>query len=190
MRKLVGFTLIELLVAIGIISMLVVFAYATVGSLQDDQLLKQSSTDIISLLRLAQSNATARLICKDASGIPHEGASWMVVFNTGAKTIDLKCSDNTSPIKTLSLPTGIQIDGIATTPLCATPNLPVTFTFMPLSGSVSFSDSTSPQPTCITGKDVTVVVKNTNLTCSTNCSNPCNESSKCIKIDSGGAIDN
>ena len=112
LKSATGFTLVELLVVIAIMGIIGTFVLANYRSFGEDQSLKNASLDIQSLLRQAQTNATANVQCSS----DNRGALWQVVITSGTSSIDLKCgelSPTPTPAptikKTLPMPTNIRI---------------------------------------------------------------------------------
>ena len=141
-----GFTLVELMVVISILSLLGLVSYANIRKFREGQVIEKSASDLQSLLRLAQSNATARLKCNGQFG-----ATWLVEF-ANRQTINLKCYVNgpASTQQTLSFSgTNIQVNiiqgrqGISTCDSSFTPSVTNTIEirFAPLYGTVMFYDS-------------------------------------------------
>lgn len=148
MRKSVyGFTLIELLVAIAIMAITGMYILSNYSSFGEDQNLKNAALDIQSLLRQAQSSATANVKCDTQFG-----ATWQVEF-ADATTVNLKCQEPLASSilkKTLTLGTNIQISihtgeitqrrgaGISAvmTPCPEDLSDPVTISFAPLDGKI------------------------------------------------------
>lgn len=128
-----GFTLVELLVVIAIMGLVGMYVLSNYGSFGEDQKLKNAALDVASLLKTAQTNATANVKCNSQFG-----ATWKVEF-TNSTTLNLKCSLSSDSQKTLSL------DKIATTITQSTTGsncpTPPFASFEPLSGLVSFGDS-------------------------------------------------
>lgn len=122
-----AFTLVELLVVIAIMGMIGTFVLANYRSFGEDQKLKNASLDIQSLLRQAQTNATANVKCDTNSG-----ALWQVEYADN-RTINLKCQElPASSIlkKTLPLGANIEIQSI-----CG--SYPLVLSFDPVSGKVN-----------------------------------------------------
>lgn len=136
-----GFTLIELLVVIAIMGIVGTFALANYRNFGADQNLKNASLDIQSLLRQAQTNATANVFCSTGSG----GARWEITFGTAIATnVSMNCqhslpSVTPTPIikKTLVMPADIQIQGLT----AANCPAPATISFVPVTGKVEFLNS-------------------------------------------------
>src|SRR5258708_39223511 len=88
-----GFTLIEILVAVSIIGMLAISIIPGFRRFNDDQLLKNATSDLVQQIRKAQINSQSRLLCSD--GKP--SFSWGVTFNvsSGKSTYQLvsQCQD-------------------------------------------------------------------------------------------------
>lgn len=135
-----GFTLVELLVVLSIMAILGVVAFANFGTLREDQALKGAAFDAQSQLRVAQTNATANLKCSEQTAL-----AWRTQFVKVGSEYQVKtfCQYTGGegpvwfPVKTVTLPSEILIEKIAThDPSCFTPN-PTNPTFQPI--SVTFS---------------------------------------------------
>lgn len=99
MNKFSGFTLIELLVVIAIMALIGTYVLSNYGRFGEDQKLKNTALDIVSLLKTAQTNATSGSKCQNLSSL-----SWLVAF-TNNTTLDLKCqnsSGTSGSIKSIS----------------------------------------------------------------------------------------
>ncbi|MDD5416010.1 MAG: prepilin-type N-terminal cleavage/methylation domain-containing protein [Candidatus Daviesbacteria bacterium] len=134
-----AFTLIELLVVIAITAVIGIYTLINSRSFGEDQNLKNASLDIQSLLRQAQTNATANAKCNIGYG-----AIWQVEF-ANLVTINLKCME---PVSSSVLKKTLQLDANNTLkpPITGTgfncPTLPpFTINFDPLTGKVGFGDS-------------------------------------------------
>lgn len=136
-----AFTLIELLVVMAIMGIIGVYTLANYKSFGEDQNLKNAILDITTLLRQAQTNATASTICTTAGG-----ATWRVNFKTN-NTLELQCiqSSQTSftTKKTMVLDRNITIaSGITGEEGCVTfPNAPpFSIDFAPVGGKITLAD--------------------------------------------------
>lgn len=155
---------------ISVIAILVALAYANIGTLQEDQLLKGTASDVQSVIRLAQSNATSRLKC---GGL--EGANWLIEIANDT-TLNLKCSTQVSAVKSLNFPSGIHINSITKSNGTCPALYPVTINYSALFGDVSFSDLVN---TCFPNTmGVTLTLESTKT-----------NDTKLIKIDKGGSVD-
>ena len=138
-----GFTLVELLVVIAIMGIVGIVAFANYGNLKKDQDLRAAASSIHSLIRLAQANSTARLKC--GNDITGSGADWIISFASDRITINLNCQIGANPIvpdvvPPIVLANNITIDSISGDIGC-NGDLPVTVTYSPLYGGVSFTDA-------------------------------------------------
>ncbi len=169
-----GFTLIELLVLLSIIAGLALFGFANYRSLKESQNLKNSSSDIQSLIRQAEFNAASRLNCSGGAG-----PNWFI-YLTDATHLDLRCQVTGGPVvivKTVVLSNNILINSIAGT--CQA-TFPVKISFAPLTGAVTFADPND-TPACLSGAavtNVTITVVNNNTS-----------ETKIFKLSQGGALD-
>lgn len=108
-----AFTLVELLVVITIMAIIGTFTVANFGSFGKDKELQNAALDVQSLLRTAQTNASANVKCPN--DIPSK--KWLVNF-ISSQRIDLDCADSTggvSSVKSLSLGNDIQLGAIENT---------------------------------------------------------------------------
>lgn len=171
-----GFTLVELLVVVAIMAITGVFAFANFASFGEDKKLTNTTLEIQSLLKTAQTNAISNVKCSDDSF----NAIWKVEFLIDNKTINLKCN-NDSPIKTVTLDkisANISIDSVSgqtSIPSSECPDLPFTTTFDRLTGKIKVEGEDYKD--CIA---MTVVVKNSKITTGLN--------TKSLKIEKGGRI--
>ena len=176
-----GYTLIELLVVISIIAILSVIAFVNIKDFSSAQALKKAAGEVQSILRLAQSNASSSTQCNDNS----YGVAWGITFAVDQRTITLNCNSNATPYKTLTFPTGINIQSITSTnptnnTVVCTLNLPVKVSYSALKGlpTVSNNDhrSSDSTDTCLgQGQNV-----NINITK--------NSDTKVVNFTSGGGI--
>lgn len=154
-----GFTLVEILVVIAIIGILGTAGYVNYRAFSYEQIMDDGVNRIQSILRQAQTSATASIKCKEVGS-----TKWLAEFKN-ATTVDLSCvrADNAQveQIKREPLTTSIRINSIwgnASCPegrVCAQslcyssfPTNPMTVSFDTLSGKVSFSDQ-DPFKICI-----------------------------------------
>lgn len=152
-----GFTLIEILVGLAVVAVLGIAGYINYRTFSQEQVMDDAVSKAQSLLRTAQTNATASLKCETVAS-----TEWMVVF-TNTTTLQLQCKrlDNLQEktIKQLILTNNVQIDSIGT--LSCTALFPMTIGFNTLSGKVSFSDP-NPRRICIERlNEITVKIKHT-----------------------------
>lgn len=82
-----GFTLVEILIITGMMAIIGVIVFANFRSGKEEQILQKSLFETQSVLRLAQSNASASVVCDNLGG----GSKWQVVINSSTDVIDLKC---------------------------------------------------------------------------------------------------
>lgn len=168
-----GYTLIELLVVISIISIMSVMGFISFKGFASDQVSKKAAGQVQTILRLAQSNATSATLCNGQGAL-----SWYLKFLSNAKTIELHCSNNSADYLQR-----IYILDNATVSIKCSPasisslSLPVTISYSPLSGTVSFTGDTL--DTCIS-QATSLFIKITNS------QDPA--STKSLTISKGGTI--
>lgn len=154
-----GFGLIELLVVMAIMAIISAYTFANYRSFGEDEYLKNKVLDIQSMLRLAQSSATANAICN--TNTEEYGAIWRVAFSIDAqKSINLRCQRIPCPIgqtcpitlkKTIVPGADLRIQTIRPTDPAVSPDkcpqaLPLQIHFAPLTGKLSFfPDGAYPQ---------------------------------------------
>lgn len=171
-----GYTLIELLVVLAIMSILGTIAFINFKTFSQDQVLNKALGEMQSFLRLAQSNATSSVKCGNISG-----ASWAVKFLVDKININLACGPTDSVQKTLTLEntqvTSIQCSPADSTcpPTGSTFNPPLTISYSPLYGNVTFSQG----DLCVANASTLMIVLKNLL----------NNKFKCFTISKGGAID-
>ncbi|MEK7617291.1 MAG: type II secretion system protein [Patescibacteria group bacterium] len=152
-----GYTLIELLVVISIMAILGVAVYTSSKSSSQNQAVKKAQGELQSYLRLAQSNATSSLKCKN-SILP---TKWYLQFSDDRQNIRLKCDADTNDQKILPLDPNVEIESIyydsSSCPSSFTSSTinPVQVYFTALYGQVSFNDALN---SCI-GAGLTLTVK-------------------------------
>ena len=169
MKKLNGYSLVELLVVISVISILGIAGYANFKKFSADQVTKKAITEVQSVLRLAQGNATSSTLC---SGL--EGKKWSVIFNSG--NLDLSCGGN-PPGRTYTLQKA-TIDSIIGSDCGVIPlNLPATFNYTFGVGTLIVS-STGATSACLLSGSWTFTLKNIQ-----------DGSTRSFKLSKGGAID-
>ncbi|OGE30615.1 hypothetical protein A2631_03600 [Candidatus Daviesbacteria bacterium RIFCSPHIGHO2_01_FULL_44_29] len=112
-----GFTLIEILVTIGILAMLSLFIIPNFRRFNDEQILRNSSSDLLQAIRKAQINAQAHVRCPDNN----PSFSWGVTIDPSEASYKLvaECQDPTVNYTTYdfseagtSLPSGVSINTI------------------------------------------------------------------------------
>lgn len=127
-----GYTLIELLVVLAILSLIGVAAFTRLKPFSKEKALDKGLDQIHSMLRLAQSNATAAFKC-DGS-VSH----WMVEFKPSKKDIALRCGASGDK-QTLNLEDDVMVDSIsASCSGISFPSQPVTVLYTPLYGKTEF----------------------------------------------------
>ena len=129
MPKSRGFTLIDLLVVRAIMAVIGVYTLSSYRSFGEDQNLKNAVLDVVSLLRQAQTNATANVVCNNGTW------PWQVQF-VNSTTANLKCSGSASVVK--SLPPWDQSISIQSFSGTSCPTSNPTVNFIPLKGSIEF----------------------------------------------------
>lgn len=172
-----GYTLIELLIVLTIMAILSIVVFINYKTFSQDQILNKALGQVQTMLRLAQSNATASLNCGSSSGV-----SWAVQFLLDKRTLELTCGPTDSVQKSLTLENS-EITSIKCSPpdsTCppqgATFSPPLKISFSTLYGKVTFIKSGE---SCVdTAQSVMVVLKNLK-----------NNNNKCFTISKGGAID-
>lgn len=135
-----GYTLIELLVVITILGILSVVMFLNIKNSSQDLALDKNIDEVQTMLRLAQSNATAAVKCNGSSAI-----SWMVEFDTSQQDVSLICNNSTEPPvikKELKMETDdIEVLSISTGEACFSttyPTYPLTVIFSSPFGKVDF----------------------------------------------------
>lgn len=137
-----GYTLIELLVVLAIIAILAIFVFANYKDFSSGQVLIRATSQIQSLLRLAQTNASSNVLCNGISA-----TEWFVVFtnSSSTSTVDLYCKTTTeNKIKTVTLAQGVTFDPSTYDPpdgssCSAFPEKPFIISYQPLVGKINFS---------------------------------------------------
>lgn len=168
-----GYTLVELLVVLVIIAIISLIGFINYKSFAADQIIQKAVGVVQSTIRLAQSNATASVLCNT-----NASSSWAVKLDSGS--IDLSCrqTDQTTDLlqKTYLLENA-QIDKLK----CGGRDLefgpPVTLTYLTGAGTLTFSGSDSCLPNA---PSLQITIKNIQ--------NP-NVSPRPFTISKGGAID-
>lgn len=138
-----GFTLVELLVVLAIMAIVGVFTLANYKSFGEDQKLKSAVLNIQSLLRQAQTNATANVKCDTSTDVLY-GATWMVTFDN-TTTFRLQCTNDRSNIYSQKTSQPDPNDPNITMQVDPSLNCPdsgqiFSITFAPLSGKIEFRD--------------------------------------------------
>lgn len=171
-----AFTLIELLVVLTIIAVLTVVVFINFRTFSQDQVLNKASGQLKTILREAQSNATSGLKCAGVGGAP-----WAVRFLSDKVKLDLICGPSGAAQKTLTLDnteiSSIQCSSTSSTcpPTGSTFGLPLTVSFSPLSGNVTFLEGDS----CVANaSNLMIALRNLK-----------NNNNKCLTVSKGGAID-
>lgn len=175
MKSECGFTLVELMVVIAITAILGVVAFVNFKDFAQDQILTKAQGQIQTYLRLAQANATAGVICNNQGGV-----SWSAKFDVNK--VKLSCGTSASEQKTQDFE-GVEVISIQCSPAsnasCPPDGLtfspPLTVSFAPLNGNLSFTDGDA----CITSASTMMIVLR----------NQKNDAKKCFTISKGGAID-
>lgn len=165
--KSAGYTLIELIVVLTILTIIGVLALANYKPFGEDQNLKNTVSDVQSILRQAQTGATTNTLC---NGSP--AATWYVELFKSLQYVILKCQvppAGAIQIKALQL-TGNTIDSISEAAGCS-PTTDLRVSFAPLNSTATFLGS----PTTCPGFEVTFKNSKTGNT-------------KKLKIESGGRI--
>ncbi len=153
---------------VSLISIVTVAIYAGSRSFSQDQTLIKSVSEIQSLIRLAQTNATAGANC--GANAP---SSWSVVFNSGGTSLGLVCNGAVIT-RTLNLDS-TQVTSILGSTCPSASTLPVNVNFASVFGKVSFAAA----DVCIgRSGSLTVTLNNTK-----------NNNTKVIRVNSGGSID-
>lgn len=174
-----GFTLVELLVVVAAIAIISAAGYTYQASTRESQKLKIAANTLQSMLREAQTYASARRVCNGVAG-----ATWMVHFDSSSQPVKIECQETGAPtpttIKSYSLEPNIQIASIYHTiiPNCISsyPTTEIFVEFSPLYGNVTFDET--PTQSCPISKDyIKVQLENTKTT-----------ERKDITIDKGGFI--
>lgn len=180
-----GFTLIELLVVISIIAILGVAVFINYKDFSQNQVLDEALGQVQTYLRLAQANATSSTLClvTQLDGTKEEvgGVSWSAKF-VDKDRLSLTCGTPDSEQKTQTLE-DVEVASIQCSPTSnancppddSTFSPPLTVSFAPLNGNVSFTDSDS----CVTSASTLMIILR----------NQKNDAKKCFTISKGGAID-
>ncbi len=174
-----AFTLIELLVVISIIAILGVAVLINYKDFSQNQVLDEAISQVQTLLRLAQANASAGVVCQNQGG-----ADWRVNFKLDMISLDLECSLNnfvdTYPVKTLTLKNA-QIDSVKS-PTCSascssSSCLPLYVAYSKVDSSVKINGND--QSSCFNSSNQILI----------NIQNLKTKNIKSFTISKGGAID-
>ena len=168
-----GFTLIELLVVMTIVAILGVGAFVNFKDFTQNQTLKKSLSQVQSLLRLAQANSTANVLCQTQSGV-----DWTVYFKTDKVNIDLICGPSHTLIKTAVLE-GVQVNSVKGSACSSETSLPLQVTYSKLPHKVNFDSVDGNSDACLE-RSSSVLVNFKNLK---------TQEVKGFTISKGGAID-
>ncbi len=169
-----GYTLIELLVVMAIMSIMAVVGFVNFKDFSSEQVTVKAIGQIQSLLRLAQSNATSGILCS----APQAAKLWYLVITS--TNVDLSCDTATT---VNAYHRGYPTDNVTISVKCSTGDtsgitLPVTISYFPLSGQISFK-----------GSDSSTVCSNTNSLFITATNTQNISLTKSLTISKGGAID-
>lgn len=181
-----GYTLIELLIVISIMAILGVIGFVGFKNFAEDQILTKAVGVVQTVLRLAQSNATAGTFCNGSGG-----AIWRVKFEDPLK-LDLICalpiatppvaytlrSYNLENAKVLSI-----TSSACSSPPPIFPGYYLFVNYSPLSGKVDFYRADG-NNSCINGNQS---IPNPTLTIELQ--NTKNNKTKKIILSKGGSID-
>lgn len=112
MRSARGFTLIELLIVISIMAIMGTFAIANYRTFGEDKDLENAALDVVSFIRMAQTNATTNLKC-----VLEYGGIWQIEYFSRT-VINLNCKEAASFInkKKLQMKANIKVDLITGNP--------------------------------------------------------------------------
>lgn len=91
-----GFTLVEILVVMGVMAIIGVVVFANFRNGKEEQLLQKALSETQSVLKLAQSNASASVVCGNLGG----GSYWQVQINPSLEKIILGCSKGEGEVQT------------------------------------------------------------------------------------------
>ncbi len=173
-----GYTLVKLLVVMTILSIIGLTSFINLGNFREDKLLDVSWTNLQSLIRAAQSNASTGVFC---SGVG--GATWSIEFKDN-KTINLNCQaasqQNAINVSTNSLGGNVQVQSISGNSGCSGA-FPTTVNFLPVSKGITFTDLIN---TCIApSQSLTVSLSKAGVQCIDNPS-----ACRTVTINKGGSI--
>lgn len=105
MPKSSGFTLVEILVAISITAVIAAVAIPNLRKFNEDQQVRNASTQLVSDLRKLQSNASSGLKCPSGSS----STAWKVVLSTNSYEQFCTDSSDDQSLGISSLPSGATI---------------------------------------------------------------------------------
>ena len=174
-----GYSLIELLVVIVIMSIIGVVGFINYKHFVTSQITTNAITQIQSILRLAQSNATSSVLCNDNPPNPNV-SPWSLSFNPGS--ITLSCGPSNSPWKTYNLENATIDSIIGTSSSCGNASVPFPFKIsFDNFGSLTFSTpgSLTYSATCLQSASWVFTIRNAND----------NSPPKNFSISKGGAVD-
>ncbi len=167
-----GYTLIELLIVMTIMAMVGLVGYVNYKQFSASQITTNAVTQIQSILRLAQSNATSSVLCNDN---PASVSPWSLSFNANQTSITLACGPSNSPWKTYNLENA-KIDNSIAGSTCISPaTLPFTISYS--NTSVLTFSSAGSTATCLQSASWIFTVRNIN-----------DNSTKSFSISKGGAV--
>lgn len=177
-----GYTLIELLVVISIIALISIVGFVNFKNFSQEQVAVKAQGQVQTILRLAQSNATASVVC--GSSVP---PAWTIELRD-RNNIYLKCLgvdqrtyalDSSAVVDSISGMNSISGSSCASS-LTSTPN-PITtqidISFTNLNGVVNFTDS-DPTNNCLPNSTSLIITLKNNNT----------DATKNVIISKGGAI--
>lgn len=150
-----GFTLIELLVAISILAVVGMYFLVDFGPFKKEQALITVTNNIQSFIRVAQTNATAGVLCAPVAGKESAGSPWSVNLLLSEKKLEIIC-ENTDPAveKVLNLPSDMTFQLKLGTTICEADNCGIQkIRFSSVYGSVCFEKS---DKTCDTSKSLEI----------------------------------
>ncbi|MBI2017856.1 prepilin-type N-terminal cleavage/methylation domain-containing protein [Candidatus Daviesbacteria bacterium] len=136
-RSQMGFTLVEILVVIAIIGIIGAYIFVNFQSSKEEQKVQKELLQIQSTLKLAQSNASASVVCDDLGG----GALWQVELNPSSETVKIGClkeGEDLRPKKTYALETGVNMTFFCPGTGSSFSSI-VTITYAPFSGLPAFA---------------------------------------------------
>lgn len=141
-----GFTLMELVIVITIIGFFGVGIILQQNLSKEDIDLKGAASDLQSFIRVAQTNATARVLCNG------DGGAYWIIKPKDIKTLELRCY-TTNPAttyldKTYTFGNNLQIISILGGSGCNTnfPAQDLQFKFTPLSAKSAFESAVACVP--------------------------------------------
>jgi len=166
-----GYTLIELLLVLSITSIIGIIGYVNYKDFSSDQIVIKAVSDVQSVLRLAQSNATSSTLCSNGQYI----GPWSLVFNQTSIYLTCGLANQVQKIYNLE---NAQINSIlGSSCLEENSSLPFTVQYSNLDGGLDFPSAGS--DTCKGSLSWTFTLTNTIDT----------SKLKSFTISRGGAID-